>query len=228
MCGRTSLFADPSVVEAQFEAEFDYAYEPRYNVAPGQPLATIRNTSRDTIGRQEWGFIPSWPDDPAEAPRPINARAETVARKPFFSDAFQERRCLVLADGFYEWTGERGRKQPYRFHLADDRPFAMAGIWNRWTGNGETRETVAVVTTEPNDLMAPIHDRMPVVLAPGEYDTWLAGYKNDALAVCDPYDGDDMDAYEVSTAVNDPENDRPAVVEPADSRQGGLGEFAGD
>ena len=227
MCGRTSLYVDPAVVEDRFDAAFDYEFEPRYNIAPGQPLATIRNVDQDTIVEQEWGLVPDWAEDPGESPRPINARTETVDRKPFFSDAFENRRCLVLADGFYEWQGERGSKRPYRIHLTDDRPFAMAGVWNRRDANGGRLETVAILTTEANDLMAPIHDRMPVVLAPGEEETWLAGYKPEALAVCDPYDGEDMDAYEVSTTVNNPENDSPAVVQPADSEQRGLGDFAG-
>lgn len=226
MCGRTSLYIAPEELEDRFDATIAFDYEPRYNISPRQNLATIRNTDGDNIVEQEWGLLPSWADDPAaDGPRPINARSETVAETPMFREAFAERRCLVLADGFYEWQGARGSKQPYRIHLTDNEPFAMAGLWNRWTANGESMETVTILTTDPNDVLEPIHDRMPVVLPVDAEVRWLDAEPKTAQSLCVPYPGDDMEAYAVSTAVNNPGNDRPEVVTPAETEQSGIDEF---
>ncbi len=226
MCGRTSLYIAPEELADRFDAAIAFDYEPRYNISPRQNLATIRNPDADEIVEQEWGLLPSWADDPAaDVPRPINVRSETVAETPMFRDAFAECRCLVLADGFYEWQGARGSKQPYRIHLAANEPFAMAGLWNRCANNGETLETVTILTTEPNDVLAPIHDRMPVVLPVGEEFRWLDADPDAAQSLCVPYSGDDMEAYAVSTAVNNPGNDRPEVVMPAETEQRGVEEF---
>jgi putative SOS response-associated peptidase YedK len=225
MCGRTSLFVPPDVLEERFDADLAVEYQPRYNIAPREQLATVRDDEPDAIGHQEWGLLAPWAEDPDDGPRPINARLETVTEKSMFREPVAERRCLVLADGFYEWAGERGAKQPYRVHLADDRPFAMAGCWNRWESDDDVLETVTILTTEANDVVAPIHDRMPVVLEPATESIWLEGTLETALSVCGPYGGDDMCTYEVSRAVNFPENDRPAVVEPASETQSGLEDF---
>ena len=225
MCGRFSLFAPQDDLSKRFGADVAFDYEPRYNIAPRTDIATIRNTDDEHVVEQEWGLLPHWADDTDEEPRPINARSETVAENNMFKNAFEKRRCLVPADGFYEWRGERGSKQPYRLHLVEDDPFAMAGIWNRFEANGNKLETVTILTTEPNAVMEPIHDRMPVVLERDEEDTWLHGAPADALDVCGPYDGGEMEAYEISTAVNNPGNESADIVEPADGEQAGLEEF---
>ncbi|MFC7046239.1 SOS response-associated peptidase [Halobacteriaceae archaeon GCM10025711] len=228
MCGRFSLFTPAGDLAERFDATPTRAFEPRYNVAPGDDVAVIRNDAPAVIDELEWGLIPHWVEDPDDWSKPINARGETVAEKPSFRDAFDRRRCLVLADGFYEWQERpRGPKQPYRVVLGEDDPFAMAGLWEEWSSNDDVRRTVTIVTTDANDLMAPIHDRMPVVLAPDEEDRWLAADDPGELqGLLDPYDGEDMHAHPVSTAVNDPSNDRPGVVEPVDDPQSGLGDFA--
>jgi len=233
MCGRYSLFAPPDEIEARFDATVAEAFEPRYNAAPRQSLPVITGDDPDTIQRMEWGLIPSWAEDRSDFEF-INARAETLTEKPSFEAAYERRRCLVLADGFYEWTDAEGGKQPYRVTLADEEPFAMAGLWERWTppqtqtgldafaAGGpdvsdepapEPIETFAVVTTDPNDLVADLHHRMAVILAPDEEAAWLTADTDRAADVLDPYPAEEMRAYPVSTAVNDPSNDSPAVVE---------------
>jgi putative SOS response-associated peptidase YedK len=231
MCGRYSIFTPQSDLEERFDARAERDLEPRYNAAPGQDLPVITGDDPGTITHQRWGFVPSWADDPGGGH--INARAETAAEKPAFREAYERRRCLVLADGFYEWTergdgGEgnpSGSKQPYRVSLADDEPFAMAGIWERWTppeeqtglddfGGGaddagsDSTDTFAILTTEPNDLVADLHHRMAVVLDPDDERRWLDGEEVSP----DPYPAERMQADRVSTAVNDPSNDSPAVL----------------
>jgi putative SOS response-associated peptidase YedK len=228
MCGRYTLFAERATLAERFDVTVPDDLSPRYNCAPGQPLPVVASDAPDRMTRKEWGLVPSWADDDTGAQ--INARGETVAEKPTFREAFRERRCLVPADGFYEWVETDEGKRPYRVAFADGRPFAMAGVWARWTpptaqtglgdfgadgpSDPEPRETFAVVTTEPNDLVAGLHHRMAVVLAPGEEATWLHGSPEEARALLDPYPADEWTAHEVSTRVNDVSNDGPALVEP--------------
>lgn len=228
MCGRYSLFAPVSDVEDRFDAMFEYAFEPRYNAAPNQSLPVVTNEEPETIQRMEWGLVPSWTDDRSDFGL-INARAETLTEKGSFRESYEQRRCVVPADGFYEWTETDGGKAPYRVTLADESVFGMAGLWERWdppqrqTGLGEfgggtvqeepdTVETFTIVTTEPNDVVGELHDRMAVVLDPEELSTWLHGVDEDRQSLLSPYDGE-MGAYRVPSAVNDPSNDSPAVVE---------------
>ncbi|WP_435319655.1 SOS response-associated peptidase [Haloarchaeobius sp. TZWSO28] len=241
MCGRYSLFVTPDELEERFGVSVPADYGPRYNAAPRQDLPVIRADSDAELTRANWGFLPSWTDDPEDAPRPINARSETVRDKPMFRDAFASAgagadlatagRCLVPADGFYEWKQEGGGKQPYRVTLADEKPFAMAGLYAVWEGvekqtgldafagggkaEPETRRVVSftVCTTEPNDLVADLHHRMAVMVPEGEEETWLHGGVEEAAGLFEPYPAGEMRAYPVSTAVNDPANDSPAVVE---------------
>ena len=230
MCGRYSLFAPRSDLEDRFDATFPASFDGSYNCAPRESLPVVANDDPDAARRMEWGLVPTWAGDDG-GNRPINARGETVGRKRTFREAYERRRCLVPADGFYEWVTEDGARRPYRVALTDDEPFAMAGIWERWTprttqtglgefgGDGPDRttdavETFAVVTTEPNDLVADVHDRMPVVLRPGDEPTWLHGSVVDAADLLEPYPADRMRAYPVSTRVNDPTNDEPDLVEP--------------
>jgi putative SOS response-associated peptidase YedK len=237
MCGRYSLFTPPDDIEERFGATFVEEFQPRYNAAPSQSLPVIIDASPERIDAKEWGFVPPWADSRSDFGF-INARAETLTEKSTFRDAFAQQsrdgfqmgRCLVPADGFYEWAEEGGGKQPYRVTLDDERPFAMAGLWAEWqppqtqtgldafTGDrgGDTSpdrvETFAIVTTEPNDTVADLHHRMAVILDDDEPDRWLTGDTENVAALLDPYDGE-MQAYPVSTAVNDPSNDSPALVE---------------
>ncbi len=227
MCGRTSLFVPRSVLEDRFEIDIPQETIPRYNIAPGDDLLTVRNDTPETGDMLQWGLIPHWVDDPAEYSTPINARAETVHEKPFFEDAFENRRCLILADGFYEWEGERGNKEPYRIERTDQEPFAFAGIWETWRSNGDAIQTCAILTTEPNETVAPIHDRMPVMLEPDEESRWLsADEPARASAVFDPYPDSELHAYRISKAVNNPDYDRPDILDAAEDTQSGLDEFA--
>ncbi|MFW6384905.1 MAG: SOS response-associated peptidase [Halodesulfurarchaeum sp.] len=231
MCGRTSLFTPQPDIEQRFGAAAESPIRPRYNIAPGDDLVTVHGASPDTLTFDEWGFVPRWMDEFEESYRPINARAETVDDKPLFRDAFGDRHCLVVADGFYEWQGDRGGKQPYRVALEDDDLFAMAGIWDTWKGNGDTRTTVAIITTDANDDIEAIHDRMPVVLEPENESAWLHPSSADAAkSLLGPYDGEDLYTYPISPIVNDPSNDSPAVLDPigGPSGQTGLGDFGAD
>ena len=221
MCGRTALAVLADVLIERFDAEPTEPIEPRYNIAPGDDLAVIRNESPDIIDQLRWGLVPHWADDPAIGNRLINARSETLAEKPSFRDAYAERRCLVLVDGFYEWTERNGQKQPYRICKPDNAPFALAGLWE----NGRDVATTTIVTTDANDVVEPIHDRMPVIL-PEEVETaWLESGDEELLA---PYHGDDLECYPISTLVNDPTNDSPEIIEPVEvtRAQRGLDEFA--
>jgi putative SOS response-associated peptidase YedK len=231
MCGRTSLYLPQAVVESRFDAEAKAPLEPRYNIAPFDDLPVIVDAEPDAIDQYEWGFLPAWADGPDDTYRPINARAETVAEKPMFRDATAGARCLVLADGFYEWQEQvGGPSQPYRIQREDEQPFAMAGLYSEWSANGTTTRTVTIVTTDANDLLEPIHDRMPVVLPEAVERDWLeAESAADAVDVLDPYPDEDMTAYPISRGVNDPANDSAAVIEPVEpesSSQAGLDDFA--
>ncbi|WP_435181438.1 SOS response-associated peptidase [Halorussus sp. AFM4] len=229
MCGRTSLFVPQSILEDRFDATAVEPITPRYNIAPSDTLATITNDASDEITQFEWGLLPSWVDDPEDSPTPINARAETVADKPMFRDAFEKRRCLILADGFYEWKGQHGSKQPYRITRVDDQPFAFAGLWETWGESQEdVRETVTIITTDANDVVEPIHDRMPVMLERSDEETWLTADDPDELqSVLDPYTPDTLRAYPVSKRVNNPANESAEVIEEIDiGKQVGFDEFA--
>jgi len=224
MCGRTSLFAPRAELESRFDVRVPDDYRPRYNIAPTDSIEVITGDQSDVIQRFDWGFMPRWAD--ADDEGFINARAETAHEKPAFSDAWESRPCLVLSSGFYEWKETaRGPKQPYRVYREDDPVFAMAGLWQRWAGDGDHRQTVTILTTEPNDLVEPLHHRMAVVLPREDERTWLTAGPDERAELCRPYPNDDLDAYPISTIVNDPANDSPAVIEPDRSEQTGLGDF---
>ena len=231
MCGRYSLFAPPGDIEARFDAAFAFDFEPRYNAAPSQSLPVVTDADPDTIQRMEWGLVPSWADSRSDHAY-INARAETLREKRSFADAYESRRCLVPADGMYEWVAEDGGKQPYRVALPDDDLFAMAGLYERWEppqrqtglgefgasgsddgGQDEVIETFTIVTTEPNDTVSDLHHRMAVILDPDEEAEWLTGTTDAVADLLGPYGGP-MRTYPVSTAVNDPSNDSPAIIDP--------------
>ena len=209
MCGRFSFTQPEKVVAEVFDLSSIPTLSPRYNIAPTQPVPTILPDSENgkrQLKMLRWGLIPSWAKDMKMGARLINARAETIAEKPAFRSAFKRRRCLVLADGFYEWQQQDGKKQPFYFQLQDGKPFAFAGLWERWEkGEGEPIESCTIVTTEANQLMRPIHDRMPVILDPENYDRWLDPelQKTEMLqSLLQPYQSEEMTFYPVSTKVN--------------------------
>jgi len=221
MCGRFTLSSPPEILASLFDLEEVPALSPRYNIAPTQPVAVVRlDLEREAreLTFLRWGLVPFWAKDPAIGSRLINARAETVAEKPAFREAFRHRRCLVPASGFYEWEKTEGGKQPFFFHAAADAPLAIAGLWERWKApDGETLETCTLLTTEADDVVQPVHDRMPVVVRPQDYDLWLdpSATGADRLgALLGPGAGVRLVAHPVSTRVNTPANDGPELVAP--------------
>ena len=221
MCGRFALTDPDADIAVQFGLPEIPDIQPRYNIAPTQPVAAVRLKSRDETREMvmlNWGLIPFWAKDPKIGARMINARSETAAQKPSFRAAFRRRRCLVIADGFYEWQKQNGTKQPFFIHLRDARPFAFAGLWEHWEGpDASTIESCTILTTEPNDFLRPVHNRMPVILKPGDYDLWLDPevQQPDLIQpLLRPYPAQEMDAYPVSRFVNRPGNDTPECIEP--------------
>jgi putative SOS response-associated peptidase YedK len=221
MCGRFTLRTDSASLAGQFQLADVPDLPPRYNIAPTQEIAVVRHTNGSTTtALLRWGLVPFWAKDPAMGAKMINARAETVAEKPAFRAAFQSRRCLILSDGFYEWQsmGTGRRKQPVYMHMRDQRPFAFAGLWESWQGQNDTLETCTILTTEPNELVRPIHNRMPVILRPEDYALWLdPGVREpEPLQAClQLYPSEALTAYPVSPYVNNVHNDDPQCVEPA-------------
>ena len=222
MCGRFTLATAPEIVAEFFDLTAVPDLSPRYNIAPTQPAPAILVTPEQAtrIFRPlRWGLIPGWAKDPAIGNRLINARAETVAEKPAFRSAFRRRRCLVVSDGFYEWKKGPGRKRPFYIRMRDDKPFAFAGLWEHWESeDGTSIESCTLLTTRPNDLLRPVHDRMPVILDRADHDLWLdpAMDKVDRLAaLLSPYPAEEMKAYPVGTRVNSPAQDDPSCIEPA-------------
>ncbi len=220
MCGRFTLRANPAAIAAEFGVADVPLLEPRFNIAPSDLLAVVRRdraTGKRRLDQMRWGLVPSWADDPGIGNRMINARAESVAEKPAYRSAFKTRRCLIAADGFYEWMQLDGRKQPYHIRLKDDRPFAFAGLWESRRSPVGAFESCAIITGEPNELVRPIHNRMPVILRREDYDRWLDPAVTDAAmlgGLLVPYPAAEMVAYPVSTMVNAPDNDRPECVRP--------------
>jgi putative SOS response-associated peptidase YedK len=224
MCGRFTLRAPASVVAEQFSLFEMPPFAARFNIAPSQPVPVVRLAPDRPEPQRElvwlrWGLIPRWADDPSIGNRMINARAESVAEKPAFRAALRQRRCLVVADGFYEWQKIDKRKQPHFIRMRDDRPFAFAGLWERWEGPQRGPiESCTLLTTDANDVVRPIHDRMPVILVPDAYALWLDPTVQQAdklLPLLKPYPSEAMIAYAVSPRVNSPTNDDPQCVEAA-------------
>lgn len=223
MCGRYTLKTPSKIVADFFGLSEEPTLEPRYNIAPTQPVPVVRvlRANPETKERElvplRWGLVPSWADDAAIGNRLINARAETVATKPSFRSAFKHRRCLIPADGFYEWTKEGKLKQPLYIRKKDGQPFALAGLWEEWEREGEVIESCAIITTTANDLMAEFHDRMPVILYQKDFDLWLDPDVKDPTtleSLLRPYPSEDMMVYPVNRLVNNPRNEDPKCVEP--------------
>ncbi len=215
MCGRYSLTSPPEAMRRAFEITGALPnFARRYNIAPTQAAPVVR-TASGAPGRElallRWGLVPSWSKGPDHRYSMINARAETVRSKPAYRAAFLHRRCLVPADGFYEWRRDAGGKQPYRIALADEELFAFAGLWERWQGEGgDEIESFTIIVTQANEAVRPIHDRMPVILAPDRHDLWLEGgpdAADEAKALLKPFPTGSLSAHPVSTFVNNPKND---------------------
>jgi putative SOS response-associated peptidase YedK len=221
MCGRFSLWLNlTDLVEAFPDFTFPSEISPHYNIAPSQDVAVIPNNVGRHVEFFRWGLVPFWAKDLSIGNRMINARSETLAEKPAFRAAYRSRRCLILADGFYEWRKEPGStaKTPMYIQLASKQPFTFAGLWEIWRPDDTPVLSCTIITAAPNELIAPIHNRMPVILPSGAYDRWLdpTEQKPDALNdLLVPYPADKMTAYAVSRLVNSPANDVPACIVPA-------------
>jgi putative SOS response-associated peptidase YedK len=224
MCGRFTLHTDPRILAKLFGLDETPYLAPRYNIAPTQPVAIVR-LGRD--GTREWtyvqwGLVPSWAKDPDIGARMINARSETVAEKPSFRAAFKRRRCLVPADGFYEWQKRGSQKQPYYITVQDGDPFAIAGLWEYWEGaDGSALESCTLLTTEPNQKLAEIHNRMPVILRPDDFSEWLGdgtelrpSEQSPLFHLMRAYDEDAMQVTPVSRYVSNSRNEGPECIEP--------------
>ncbi len=221
MCGRYTVTATPEVLRALFGYAEQPNFPPRYNVAPTQPIAIVRlMNGKRQFALVRWGLLPSWVKDPKAFSLLINARGETVNEKPAYKAAMKRRRCLIPVDGFYEWKALGSRKQPYYVRAKSGTPLAFAGLWETWTGpNGEELETAAIVTTDANQTLAPIHDRMPVVIAPEQFNLWLGGLDEDtaaASALIRPAPDDLLEVIPVSSDVNRVANDNPKLLERVD------------
>ena len=223
MCGRFTLRTPAEIWLPIFNLPIQPDIPPRYNVAPTQLVSAIRHDGdgNRSLACLRWGLIPSWAKDKSIGNRMINARGETVADKPSFRGPFRSKRCLIVADGFFEWKKTPEGKQPVYICLQDERPFAFAGLWDRWEG-GETIESCTVITTDANELLQPVHDRMPVILAGDDCELWLASdvpgsderKKAELLDLLRPFPADAMKYYPVSKLVNSPGNEQPACVTP--------------
>ena len=217
MCGRYTLIADLGDLAQRFEFDgSDFSYDPGYNIAPTESVLTVRNLDGREAAFMRWGLIPFWAKDPKIGARMINARAETVAEKPAFRNALKRRRCLVLADGYYEWQKTPAGKRPFRIIMHSGEPFAMAGLWETWNDpKGNVVPSCTIITTAANDFLSPIHNRMPVILPRESEEMWLdSGVEDPAslIGILAPYPEECMDAYEVSTIVNYARNDGPEVI----------------
>jgi putative SOS response-associated peptidase YedK len=219
MCGRFTQRKPAERVKREFQLEDIPSIEARYNIAPTQDILAIRRIEKSNEAVMfKWGLIPSWAKDESIGSKLINARSETVEEKPSFRVAFKRRRCIIPVDGFYEWQRTGGRKQPFYFHFKDDRLFGFAGLWEKWrTPEGESLETCSILTTEANEVLKPVHERMPVILHPEAYDLWLDEdvRKQDLRKelLC-PYPTSEMTAYPVSVAINSSQHQGEELVKP--------------
>ena len=220
MCSRYSLTSPPEAVRAYFRYLNEAVFPPRYNIAPSQPVAIVRDTERGVreMALVRWGLIPGWVKDPRAFRMLINARSESAADKPSFRAALRHKRCLVPADGFYEWTGAAGAKRPHLVRTRGHGPMALAGLYGNWLGaDGSEIETMAILTTAANSTMARLHDRMPVIIAPEHFDVWLdcrPGTATHIVELLAPAPDDLLEVRQVSRKLNHPGNEGPDVQEP--------------
>ena len=221
MCGRFTLSANPEAIAEVFEIKQVLDFKPTYNVAPTQNVLVVLNeekTHQRIFEKLRWGLIPSWAKDFRIGAKLINARSETVAEKPAFRYSFKHRRCLIVADGFYEWQKQKDKKQPFYFELQNKRPFTFAGLWDKWISpQGEEIKTCTILTTTANKLLQPIHHRMPVILKQQEYDLWLdvqAQAPELLQQLLSSYPSEEMNTYQVSSFVNNPKHNSYQCIEP--------------
>jgi putative SOS response-associated peptidase YedK len=216
MCGRYTLITDIKKIAESFGVGPALNTLPRYNIAPTQDIVAVVNNGETHLTALRWGLIPSWAKDELIGSRMINARAETLAEKPSFKNLLRRHRCLVVADGFYEWKAEGRGKTPMYITLADDQPFAFAGLWDLWKSpDGSEIRSCTIVTTEPNELMASIHNRMPAIMRPGAYQDWLNPQLRDEQVLThwlSPYPSELMKARPVSKLVNNPRNETAEIL----------------
>ncbi len=221
MCGRFTLVSPYVVITERFHASAPPDLQPRYNIAPGQDVLCVIRDGENRLEPLRWGLIPYWAKDPAIGSRLINARAETLAEKPSFRYAFAKRRCLIVADGFFEWRPAGKRRVPVYIFLKSKKPFGLAGLYETWKSpDGKDLRTCTLITTEANDLVRPMHDRMPVILSQDVEDRWLdpgQGNCGMLLSCLKPYPAEAMAAYDVNTAVNNTRHDAPDCILPAAS-----------
>lgn len=221
MCGRFSITTEARILAERFDASLPPGtFPPRFNVAPSQDVPVILNRAPHSITFVTWGFIPHWARQTSRIHAAINARVESVGEKPMFREAFRHMHCLVLADGFYEWKKEDdGTKVPYRIVLKSREPFAFAGIWDESrNAEGHSQRTCAILTTEAHEAIAPIHHRMPIILKRNNEHEWLLGLE-DTPSILEPIEPEHLNAYEISTRINNPRNNSKDVIEPANSTQ---------
>jgi len=219
MCGRFELHSALEIIAQIFSlGRINVSLSPRYNIAPSQDIPIVLNEGgARTLVLSRWGLLPPWAKDEKDGYKMINARAETVAEKPSFRQAFSRHRCLVVADGFYEWKKEGAKKKPVYVRLRSGKPFGFAGLYSDWNSpDGEAVRTSTIITTDANGVLAPIHDRMPVIIPPDQYELWLdpsVHEKDRLIPVLMPYPDDELVLYEVTAAVNSPKNDSPENIE---------------
>jgi putative SOS response-associated peptidase YedK len=222
LCGRFVQYTLFPLLEKEFSLKFgvDVPLNPSFNIAPTQQVPVVINEDGNRLITCRWGLIPPWSKDPSIGSRMINARAETLAEKPSFKGPLKKHRCLIVADGFYEWKKTESGKTPVYITRKDGRPLGFAGLYSDWRpAEGDTIRTCTIVTTEPNELLEPIHNRMPVIIKPDDRDRWLDPSENDPeklIPLLAPYPSDELDAWEVSRAVNSPSNNSPENIRPAE------------
>ena len=225
MCGRFVQYSDPEIYASQFDLDTLCEATPRYNVAPTQPVLAIRqcDEGRRALVRLRWGLVPAWSKGPDSRYSMINARAETVKSKPAYRNAFKHRRCLIPAEGFYEWKADKGGKTPFLIRRQGGDPFAMAGLWERWHGGeGETIESCTIIVTDANELVREIHDRMPVILAREDFAGWLDPdnqHVEGLLSLLKPADPERWTIHAVSRQVNSPRNDGPGLIDALNTKR---------
>jgi len=224
MCGRFALTVGPAELKDAFpDFNFPMQFNPRYNIAPTQPVLVIPNDGTGLADFYVWGLIPSWAKDSTIGNRMINARAETLAEKPSYRGPLKYHRCIIPATGFFEWQAQTAGKPkiPHLIRLKSGQPFVFAGLWEDWhSPDGSNIKSCTIITTQPNELMAPIHNRMPVILPPDAYAQWLDNSPHqaaDLLPLLASYPAEEMVAYPISTLVNSPFNDRPEILDPVES-----------
>lgn len=217
MCGRFALKAPPADLITRFSLDECADFGPRYNIPPGTDIPVIRQSpeGKRVLHLLRWGLVPRWAKDPSIGAKLNNARGESVAEKPSFRDAFKRRRCLIPMSGFFEWKAEGKIKQPYYISLKLGEPAAIGGLWESWRApDGNILRTVCVVTTSPNTVMEPIHDRMPVIVAPENWQSWLSGMPEDVAGMVAPYRDGELQAWPVSRRVSKTQDDDAGLIEP--------------